>query len=60
MVVAYTPNPTTEEAEAAVSLWVWGQPGLESEFQDAKKPYLNTPPSTYNKKNHSAEFPFVI
>ena len=27
-------NPSTQEAGAGGSLWVWGQPGLQSEFQD--------------------------
>lgn len=30
----YKPNPSTPEAEAGRSLWVWGQPCLHSEFQD--------------------------
>ena len=37
-------NPRTWEAEAGGSLWVQGQPGLHSEFQDSprntEKPYL--------------------
>ena len=30
--VAYAFNPSTQEAE----LWVWSQPGLQSEFQDSQ------------------------
>jgi hypothetical protein len=43
-------NPSTQEAEAGGSLAVWGQPGLQSEFQDSqgytqkKKNYLKIPP----------------
>ena len=35
-------NPSTREAEAGGSLWVWGQPGLQSaDNQDyTKKPCL--------------------
>jgi hypothetical protein len=32
--MAHTFNPSTQEAEAGRSLWVQGQPGLQSEFQD--------------------------
>ena len=39
-------NPSTLEAEAGESLWVQGQPGLHSEFQDSlgytEKPCLKT------------------
>ena len=42
--VAYTFNPSTRETEAGGALWVWGQPGLQSDFQDnqgyTKKPFL--------------------
>ena len=31
--MVYTFNPSTWEAEAGRSLWVQGQPGLQSEFQ---------------------------
>jgi hypothetical protein len=33
-VVVRTFNPTTQEARLGGSLWVWGQPGLQSEFQN--------------------------
>jgi hypothetical protein len=33
-VVAHTFKARTQEAKAGGSLWVWGQPGLQSEFQD--------------------------
>jgi hypothetical protein len=29
-------NPSTRWVEAGWSLWVWGQPGLQNEFQDSK------------------------
>jgi hypothetical protein len=34
--MAHTFNPSTWEAEAGGSLWVWGQPGLQSKFQDSQ------------------------
>jgi hypothetical protein len=43
--VAHSFNPSTWEAVQA-DFWVWGQPGLQSEFQDSqvytKKPCLKT------------------
>ena len=40
-------NPSTWEAEIGGSLWVWGQPGLQSKFQDSQgyteKPCLKKP-----------------
>jgi hypothetical protein len=36
VVVVHTFNPSTKEAEASEFLWVWGQPGLESGFQDSQ------------------------
>jgi hypothetical protein len=33
-VVAHAFNPSTQEAETG--LWVWGQSGLQSEFQDSQ------------------------
>jgi hypothetical protein len=30
-------DPSTQEAEADRSLWVWGQPDLHSEFQDSQR-----------------------
>jgi hypothetical protein len=33
--MVHTFNPSTWETEAGVSLWVWGQPGLQSEFYDS-------------------------
>ena len=34
--LVHTFNPSTREAEAAGSLRVWGQPGLQREFQDSQ------------------------
>jgi hypothetical protein len=34
--VAHAFNPSTQEAEADFVLWVRGQPGLQSEFQDSQ------------------------
>ena len=36
-------NPSTQEAEAGGSLWVQGQPGLQSEFQDSQGCYIEKP-----------------
>jgi hypothetical protein len=33
--VTHSFNPSTQEAGAGRSLWVLGQPGLQSEFQDS-------------------------
>jgi hypothetical protein len=30
--VVHVFNPSTQKAEAGGSLWVWDQPGLDSEF----------------------------
>jgi hypothetical protein len=35
-VVVPTFNPRTQEAEADESLWIWGQSGLQSKFQDSQ------------------------
>ena len=35
-VVTHTFKPSTWESEAGGSLWVWGQPGLQYEFQDCQ------------------------
>jgi hypothetical protein len=34
----HTFNCNTQEAEAGEFLWVWGQPGLQSEIQNSQKP----------------------
>ena len=34
--MVYAFNPSTRKAEADGSLWVWDQPGLQSEFQDSQ------------------------
>jgi hypothetical protein len=34
--VAHVFHPSTQEAEAGGSLWVRGQPGLQSEFQESQ------------------------
>jgi hypothetical protein len=47
VVVAHAFNPSTLEAEAG-SLWVQGQPGLQSEFQDSQG-YIEKPCLEENK-----------
>jgi len=52
--VAHTFNPTTWEAEAGGFLWVRGQPGLQSKFQESwsytKKPCLKQNKQTNKRK----------
>jgi hypothetical protein len=48
-VVAHAFNPNTREAGAGGSLWVWGQPGLKSEFQNSQG-YTENPVSLKKKK----------
>lgn len=50
--IAHVFNPTTWEAEAVVALWVRGQTGLYSEFQDSQS-YIEIPPQKQKtiKKN---------
>jgi hypothetical protein len=33
--------------------WVWGQPGLQSEFQDTEKPCLETTPPHTHPHTHT-------
>ena len=40
--VAHTFNPSTWKAESGTSLWVQGQPGKQSEFQDSQDCYTET------------------
>jgi len=48
-VVAQAFNTSIREAEAGGALWVQGQPGLHSEFQDSQS-YKVSPPSQKKKK----------
>ena len=41
-VPGHTSDPNTQEAEADKSLWIWDQPGLQSEFQDSQD-YIERP-----------------
>ena len=43
VLVAHAFNPSTREAEAGGSLWVPGQPGLQSEFPDRSQSYTEKP-----------------
>ena len=39
--VAHTFNPSTQKAEAGGSLWIQGQPGLQSEIQEGQPELLH-------------------
>ena len=54
--MAHTFNPSTLEAEAGGSLWVQGQPGLHSEFQEESGLYRKNPVSK-NKTQTQANQP---
>jgi hypothetical protein len=60
-VVAHTFNPSTWEAEK-VDFWVWGQPGLQSEFQHnqgcIEKPGLKKPKQN-KERNKSQKVIFI-
>ena len=43
LVVVWDFNPNTWNTEAGGSLWVQGQPGLQSEFQDSQDCYTEKP-----------------
>jgi hypothetical protein len=48
-VMAHALNPSTQEAESGGSLWVWGQPGLQNEFQNSQATQWN--PVSKSKRN---------
>jgi hypothetical protein len=52
-VVTHTFNPSTQEAETSGSLWVQGQPDLQSEFQD-NQDYTEKPCLKEKKKESSS------
>ena len=61
--VVHTFNLSTWEAEAGGSLWIQGQPGLQSEFQDSQgcteKPYLKRQKATKQQnQNYNKTIPF--
>ena len=54
--MAHTLDPSTWETEAGGSLWVWGQPGLQSKFQDRQSCYTeNSVSKKQNKTNKQTE-----
>jgi hypothetical protein len=63
VVVAHAFNPSTWEAEAE-DFWVWGQPGLQSEFQDGQgnteKPYLKKPKKQKQKKYNISQWAWCL
>jgi hypothetical protein len=54
--VAHTFNPRTWEAEAGGYLWVWGQPGLYSKFQDSQS-YITKRSCLKDQKKKNLERP---
>jgi len=42
MVVVHAFNPSAQEAEVGASMWVQGQPGLQTEFRDSQG-YIEKP-----------------
>lgn len=46
VVVAQTFNPSIQGAEVGRQIWIWAQPGIETEFQDnqgyTEKPKVST------------------
>jgi hypothetical protein len=49
--VACAFNSGTQEAEAGVSLWVWGQSDLQNKFQDSQSSYTKTATTTKSQTN---------
>jgi hypothetical protein len=66
LVVVYTFNLSTQEAEADRSLWVQRQPGLQSEFQDSpgytEKPCFKKPKQQQKntKQTHTQKYVLKI
>ena len=54
--MVHTFNPSTWEAEADGSLWVQGQPGLQSEFQDKLQSYTEETLSWKTKQTKILEY----
>ena len=52
-------NPSTREAKAGESLWVRGQPGLQSKFQDRVQSYRETLSRGEKKISNSGEWGWV-
>jgi hypothetical protein len=61
-VVAQTFNPSTWEAEAGRSLWMWSQPGLQSKFQANKgykeRPFIGNKSKRWNESGVNT-FPYT-
>ena len=57
--VTHSLHPSTREAEAGGSLWVQGQPGLQSEFQDSQSFYTEKPCLTMKKKKIEIKEPVL-
>ena len=56
MVVVHAFNPSTQEAETCGSLWVRGQPGLQSKFQDSQGYKKKNPVLKNNNNKIKVEF----
>ena len=60
--VAHNFNPSAGEEEAGRSLWVWCQPGPQSEFQDSQGCYketLSQKPIPNKQKNQTMQIALV-
>ena len=55
--MVHTFNPDTQQAEAGGSMWVQGQPGLQSEFQDSQDCYTEKP-SLKKQKQKQDDFTY--
>jgi hypothetical protein len=58
----HTFDPSTWEAETGGSLWVWGQPGLQSGFQDSQgyRETLSQKTFYVDIKRHNLKFYSVL
>ena len=58
VVVVHAFNPNSWKAERQTDLWVWGQPGLQSEMQDSQD-YKEKPSSETKQNKNKKKIPQV-